>query len=163
MFGHLLDWYHIYIYTYIHTYIHTYRHTDRQTDRQTDRHTHTHTHTHTYIHFPGLLPHNGILPRAELTLCPTLAFSCTGSVTAWHSSSGHQRQFAVSYKERNYGTHCRGGHLYSAGRPSRWASVHISSFMGYVYVCLCVILLCGSEHLKRPRVGSGSVSKWVIV
>ena len=38
-----------------------------------------------------------------------------GSVTAWHSS-GHQPNFAALN---------RGCHLYSAGRPSRWALVHI--------------------------------------
>jgi len=35
-----------------------------------------------------------------------------GSVTAWHSSSGRQPNFAALN---------RGRHLYSAGRPSRWA------------------------------------------
>jgi len=39
-----------------------------------------------------------------------------GSITAWHSSSGRQPKFAALNKER---------HLHSAGRPSRWALVHI--------------------------------------
>jgi len=49
-----------------------------------------------------------------------------GSVTAWHSGSGHQPNFAVLN---------RGRRLYLAGRPSRWALAHIlvssyaSSFM----------------------------------
>ena len=38
---------------------------------------------------------------------------------ARHSSSGRQRNFAALN---------RGRHLYSAGRPSRWALAHISSF-----------------------------------
>jgi len=42
-----------------------------------------------------------------------------GSVTARHSSSGRQPNFAALN---------RGRHLYSAGRPSRWALAHISSF-----------------------------------
>jgi len=42
-----------------------------------------------------------------------------GSVTARHSSSGHQPNFAVLN---------RGCHLYLAGRPSRWALVYISSW-----------------------------------
>jgi len=44
-----------------------------------------------------------------------------GSVTARHSSSGRQPNFAALN---------RGHHLYSAGRPSRWALAHIlvSSF-----------------------------------
>jgi len=39
-----------------------------------------------------------------------------GSATAWHSSSGHQPNFAALNRER---------HLYSAGWPSRWALAHI--------------------------------------
>ena len=39
-----------------------------------------------------------------------------GSVTARHSSSGRQPNFAALN---------RGRHLYSAGRPSRWALAHI--------------------------------------
>jgi len=59
-----------------------------------------------YIHFRGLLPPNGILPGAKFTLCP-----CKSCVLlywqryciAWHSSSGHQPNFATWYKEWNYG------------------------------------------------------------
>jgi len=40
-----------------------------------------------------------------------------GSVTARHSSSQRQPNFAALNRER---------HLYSAGRPSRWALAHIS-------------------------------------
>ena len=39
-----------------------------------------------------------------------------GSVTAWHSRSGHQPNFAALNTGR---------HLYSAGRPSRWALAHV--------------------------------------
>ena len=39
-----------------------------------------------------------------------------GSVTAWHSSSGRQPNFAALNT---------GHHIYSAGRPSRWAFSHI--------------------------------------
>jgi len=46
-----------------------------------------------------------------------------GSVTARHSSSGRQRNFAALN---------RGRHLYSAGRPSRWALAHI--LMSYAVV-----------------------------
>ena len=44
--------------------------------------------------------------------------SCLGSVTARYPSSGRQPNFAVLNTGR---------HLYSAGRPSRWALAHISS------------------------------------
>ena len=101
---------------------------------------------------PSLL-HRRRLPEANLTLhyvwpspelvhciyifrgfCPltefcgakfTLAFSYIGSVTARHSSSGRQPNFAEWYKEwilRNFRTR---RHLYSAGQPSRLASAHI--------------------------------------
>jgi len=42
--------------------------------------------------------------------------SCLGSVTARHCRSGRQPNFAALN---------RGRHLYSAGRPSRWALAHI--------------------------------------
>jgi len=61
-----------------------------------------------YIHFRGLLPPDGILPSAKFTLRPSLSFSDIGSVTARHSSSGRQPNFAVWYKEWNYGTFADG-------------------------------------------------------
>jgi len=69
-----------------------------------------------YIHFQGLLLPNRILPAAKLTLRPNLAFSYIGIVTAQHSSTGSQLNFVAL---------SRGRHLYSAGRPSRWASARI--------------------------------------
>jgi len=67
-----------------------------------------------YIYiFGGSCPPDGILPGAKFTLRPSFAFSYIGSVTARHSSSGRQPNFAALR---------RGRHLYSA---SRWASVHI--------------------------------------
>jgi len=61
--------------------------------------------------FSGVLaPYNGF------TLRPSLALSYIGSVTARHSSSGRQPKFAALN---------RGRHLYSSGRPSRWALPHI--------------------------------------
>ena len=77
-----------------------------------------------YIHFRGLLPPDGILPRAKSALRPSLAFSYIGSVTARHSSSGRQPNFAAWYKEWNEETGYH-YHLYSVGRPPRWASAHI--------------------------------------
>jgi len=70
-----------------------------------------------HIHFQGLLPRYGILPGAEFTLHPpSFALSYFGSVTARHLSSGREPNFAVL---------STGRHLYSAGRPSRWALAHI--------------------------------------
>ena len=45
---------------------------------------------------------DGILPGAKLTLRPNLALSYIGNVTAWHSSSARQPNFAAWYKEQNY-------------------------------------------------------------
>jgi len=75
-----------------------------------------------YIHFRGLLPSNGISPFAKFTLRPSLAFSYIWSVTARHSSSGRQPNFAAF---------SRGCHLYSAGRPSRWAWADILLYCKY--------------------------------
>jgi len=53
-----------------------------------------------YIGFRGILPPNGILPGAKMTLRPSLAFTYIGRF-------------------------CRGRHLYLAGWPSLWALAHI--------------------------------------
>jgi len=62
--------------------------------------------------FLGALAPNGILTGAKFTPRANLAFSYIGSVTVRHWSSGRQPNFAAF---------SRGRHLYSAGRPSRWA------------------------------------------
>jgi len=49
--------------------------------------------------FEGSCPPGGILSGAKFTLGPSLAFSYIGSVTARHSSSGRQPNFAAWYKE----------------------------------------------------------------
>ena len=75
-----------------------------------------------YIHFRRLLSPNVILPVAKFTLLgPSLEFSYIGSVTARHSSTGRQPNFAAWYKEWNYGTYRSSSfsqedrHLYSEG------------------------------------------------
>jgi len=55
--------------------------------------------------------------------CKFQRVSHLGSVTAWHSSSGHQPNFAALN---------RGRHLYSAKRPSRWALAHSSSWIWFL-------------------------------
>jgi len=50
------------------------------------------------------MPSNGILLGAKFALRRSLAFSYINSVTARHSSSGRQPNFAAWYKEWNYGT-----------------------------------------------------------
>jgi len=51
-----------------------------------------------YIHYRGLLPHNRILSGAKFTLRPNLVLSCIGSITAQHSSSGHQPDCGVEQR-----------------------------------------------------------------
>jgi len=63
---------------------------------------------------------------------------------AWHSSSGRQPNFAALN---------RGRHLYSAGRPSRWALAHISSFFNNCYSdikCLLYSLQVTTAFYGRP-------------
>jgi len=52
--------------------------------------------------------------------CKFQRVSRLGSFTARHCSNGRQPNFAALN---------RGRHLYSAGRPSRWALAHISSWL----------------------------------
>ena len=84
----------------------------------------------------ALVTADGILPGAKFTLCPNVAFSYIGSVTARHSSSGRQPNFVVWYKEWiwNFRTGRQMRHLYSAGRPSHWASAHI--LVSYMHCCI---------------------------
>jgi len=51
-----------------------------------------------YVHFRELLPRYGILPGARFTLCPSLALSSIGSVTARHSSTGRQPNCGVEQR-----------------------------------------------------------------
>jgi len=66
-----------------------------------------------YYTLSGAFAPDWILPGAKFTLRPSLASSYVDSVTARHSSSGCQPNFAALR---------RGRHLYSAGRLSRWAT-----------------------------------------
>ena len=64
--------------------------------------------------------------------CKFQRVSSLGRVTARHSSSGRQPNFAALNRER---------HLCSAGRPSRWAVAHI----------LVIIIMRDLETVSRPR------------
>jgi len=95
-----------------------------------------------YIHFRRLLPRNGILPGTIFTLRPSLAFSYIDSVSARHSSSGRQPNFAALN---------RGRHLYSAGRPSRWASAHIVVSIYYERPVVHMLSLRAASDLLNPE------------
>ena len=75
------------------------------------------------IHFWVLLPADRILPSAKFTLRPSLAFFYIGSVTARHSSSGHQSNFAACYKEWNYATLAEGTTYIRQGRAAITLSI----------------------------------------
>jgi len=62
--------------------------------------------------------------------CKFQRVSSLGCVTARHCSSGRQPDFAALN---------RGRHLYSAGRPSRWALAHICSCVLVSVLCLVII------------------------
>jgi len=78
-----------------------------------------------------LLP-GGILIGAKFTLRPSFAFSYIGSVTALHSSSGSQQ---------NYAALRRGRHLYSAA-PSRWTSAHILAIIIIITTITFTFAIC---------------------
>jgi len=78
-----------------------------------------------YIFGGELLPPNGILPPAKFTLCPGLAFSYIGSITALHSISGASESFRRGTRNGITELSQRAPHIYSAKRPSRWASAYV--------------------------------------
>ena len=72
---------------------------------------------YTIYTFLGALAPDKILPGTKFALLPSLAFAYIGSVTARHSSSGRQPNFAVWYNEWNYGTFTEGS-IYIRHRPT---------------------------------------------
>jgi len=94
-----------------------------------------------YIYFPGLSPADGILPGTKFTLCPSLVFSYIVSITARHSSSGHQPNFVAWYKEWNYGT-------FAEGATCIWmGDHHIGHWPHSSYDCSAAL-----PNLHRPQV-----------
>ena len=71
--------------------------------------------------------------------CKFQLVSRLGSVIAWHSSIGRQPNFAALN---------RGRHLYSAGRPSRWALAHISSLVSFGWFLVVVVL----NDIPNPKI-----------
>jgi len=63
--------------------------------------------------------------------------TCLGSVTARHYSSGPQPNFVALN---------RGCHLYSAGRPSRWAVAHILVIIIKQKLCVCAARWCATRR-----------------
>ena len=80
-----------------------------------------------YIHFRGLLPPDGILPRAKCTLRPSLAFSyiLACSVTVRHSNSGVSKTLRRGARNRITELSQMAPPIFGYRRPSRWASAHI--------------------------------------
>jgi len=71
--------------------------------------------------------------------CKFQRVSRLGSVTARHSGSGRQPNFAAL---------TRGRHLYSAGRPSHWALVHILVLI-IAFTKYCNQVITGYRLLDR--------------
>jgi len=70
------------------------------------------------IHFGGLLPPDGrnfARCKIHFTSKSFVPFSYIGRVTARHSSSGRQPNFAAWYKELNYGTFAEGATYFRLG------------------------------------------------
>ena len=81
-----------------------------------------------YIHFWGLLPLTEFCQVRQ-----SVVLSYTGSVTARHSSSGRQPNFATWY-------------LHTRGRPS-----HSTSHLWFLpYSCMRNCILKGSQYMKWP-------------
>ena len=70
--------------------------------------------------------------------CKFQRVSRHGRVTARHSSIGRQPNFAALN---------RGRHLYSTGRPSRWALAHISS---YIFITCTSISETVNDRSRSP-------------
>jgi len=81
--------------------------------------------------------------------CKFQRVSRLGSVTARHSSSGRQPNFAAL---------SRGRHLYSAGRPSRWALAHISSLFRFLFRLLNIPAECRRFNDSLVRATKSTVS-----
>ena len=113
--------------------------------------------------FGGTCP-NGILSGTNFILRPSIAFFYIFSVTARHSSSGCQSNFAAF---------SRGLHKYLAGRPSRWASAQILVILLYLLVfctwLLRIILevnrasLAGDKTTDLPMFAQKSVDRSYLV
>ena len=73
-----------------------------------------------YIHFGGCFPSNGILPAAiHFASRSCILLYCQRYCTALEQQPSAKLCGMVQGME--LGNFCRGRHLYSAGRPSRWA------------------------------------------
>ena len=77
--------------------------------------------------------------------CKFQRVSRLGSVTAWHSISGHQPNFAALNSGR---------HLYPAGLPSHWALAHV--LVNYVTV-VCEDIPCATLSVKTTTDWSLSI------
>jgi len=81
---------------------------------------------YTMYTFSGLLPPDRILPGAIFTLRPSLAFAYIGLAALLLGTPAACVSQAFRRRTRmELPNFRRGRHLYSAGRPSRWASAHI--------------------------------------
>ena len=101
-----------------------------------------------YIHFRRLLPITEFC-QVQNSLCILQVLrSPIGSVTARQSSSGREPNFAAL---------STGRHLYSAGRPSRWALAHI------LVICLNAILCDNNFTIVDPVERAYDTIYWIFL
>ena len=74
--------------------------------------------------------------------------SYIGTVTARHSRSGRQTNFAAL---------SRGRHLYSAGRPSRWAETRHRASTSMYSLTFCVRVMSPERHHWKSAVQAAAV------
>jgi len=93
--------------------------------------TQTYTSLYWFLALPlGVLALYLLPPTMLLNMGLFRAFSCISSVSARHSSSGRQPNFAARDEEGSYRAFApRLRHLYFTGRPSSWISAHVSSLL----------------------------------
>ena len=110
--------------------------------------------------FSGALAPDGILPRAKFTLRPSLTFSYIGRVTHGTAAAGSAKLCGV-VQGMELWNFCRGRHLHSAGRPSRWSSAHILVTGSIARSATCRHLICSDANFEvfRPA-GATRCTDW---
>jgi len=97
-----------------------------------------------YVHFRGLLAPNGILPSAKSSKSCVLLYWQRYCTALQQRPSGKLCGISQGMELPNFR---RGRHLYSAGRPSRWALAHILVVSDFTrYIMLSLILNVKFQH-----------------
>jgi len=87
-----------------------------------------------YMHFRGLLPPDGISPGANSLCVQVLRSSILAALL--HGTPAKLCCVVQGMELRKF---CRGRHVYSAGRPSRWTSAHV------------LVVKCNEHEIRMSR------------